>query len=516
MTAPSPSSPPSQPYADWKAPADDGQVLIWPSADKIRAATHENSRLLSAATTCLQNIPVPLIRRALRQWIGHTDDAQPLIATGHQIELYHAGVWAKDIFINRLASELSGSAYHFAIDTDAPKHLNLRWPGTSLPITDDPRLSSAAWAGLIETPTPAHLSQLEAQFKQAAAEWDFQPLMGSFLASLKRLTLDSSNLTWALTNAIHQLDWNLGLRHNSLLVSPLWSSPGYLVFVHHILARPDQFAAHYNSILADYRAANCISSPGRPWPDLRRSPDECEVPFWLDSLETARRSRATVSLRRGVWTLILDGKFEFPFDPHADGWTAADSLAKFLSQSGLRLSPRALTLTLFLRLFLADQFVHGIGGARYDQITDRVIERFFCLPAPAFTVATATLLFPAAVGRRPVGLHPLLQEGRRLQHASADPQKLQMANQIAALPRHSPQRRELFQQMHSHFAAALHAPQYLEWQNRLAVARQIQSSQHDLFDREFFFALQPESRLAALIAKCEGVAKSEIRSPKSE
>lgn len=502
------SSSPYESYADWKAPADDGQVLIWPGAEALRERTRENSLLLSTATSCVQKIPVPFIRREVRRWIGHWEDVRPLIATGHQIELYHPGVWAKDVVINSLARELSGAAYHFAIDTDAPKHLHLRWPGMSMPVTDDSRLSSAAWAGLLDAPTPGHLSDIESRFQQAAKEWDFQPLMLSFLASLKRLTLESSSLTWLLTNAIHQLDWSLGLRHNSLLVSPLWSSPGYLAFVYHILARADHFAGHYNSSLADYRAANRVTGPGRPWPDLRRSAEECEVPFWLDSLKTTRRSRAAVSMRNGAWTLIVDGNLEFSFDPDADGWAGAELLGKFLARAELRLSPRALTLTLFLRLFLADQFVHGIGGARYDQITDRVIERFFGMAAPAFCVATATLLFPDAVGRRPVDLRPLIDEGRRIEHASDDPKKRMIAAQIAGLPRHSLQRRELFQQMHSQFASALHSPKYLDWQTRLGVARELQNAESDLFDRELFFGLQSESRLMTLLAKCEETANS--------
>ena len=37
------------------------------------------------------------------------------------------------------------------------------------------------------------------------------------------------------------------------------------------------------------------------------------------------------------------------------------------------LRPRALTLTLFARLCVADFFIHGIGGGKYDEVTDRII-----------------------------------------------------------------------------------------------------------------------------------------------
>ncbi len=40
--------------------------------------------------------------------------------------------------------------------------------------------------------------------------------------------------------------------------------------------------------------------------------------------------------------------------------------------------------------------MHGIGGAKYDQLTDAIIYRFFGFPAPAFVLATATAKLPLA------------------------------------------------------------------------------------------------------------------------
>ena len=48
-----------------------------------------------------------------------------------------------------------------------------------------------------------------------------------------------------------------------------------------------------------------------------------------------------------------------------------DDLAKSLkNMDGWELRPRALTLTIWARLLIADLFVHGIGGAKYDRISD--------------------------------------------------------------------------------------------------------------------------------------------------
>ena len=41
-----------------------------------------------------------------------------------------------------------------------------------------------------------------------------------------------------------------------------------------------------------------------------------------------------------------------------------------LPSRGIRLRTRALTTTLFARYVLGDLFVHGIGGAKYDELGD--------------------------------------------------------------------------------------------------------------------------------------------------
>ncbi|MCX8000705.1 MAG: hypothetical protein N3A69_17450, partial [Leptospiraceae bacterium] len=53
--------------------------------------------------------------------------------------------------------------------------------------------------------------------------------------------------------------------------------------------------------------------------------------------------------------------------------------------------PRAVTLTLFLRIFLCDFFIHGMGGARYEQICEQIAKNFFQVEACPYRIATATM-----------------------------------------------------------------------------------------------------------------------------
>jgi len=86
-----------------------------------------------------------------------------------------------------------------------------------------------------------------------------------------------------------------------------------------------------------------------------------------------------------------------------------------LDRAGVSLRPKAITLTMFARLCLGDLFVHGVGGGRYDRVTDAIAEDLFgCAPTP-YVVATATLHLPLpgeASGDERRGLERLLGDLR--------------------------------------------------------------------------------------------------------
>jgi hypothetical protein len=510
------STPPAR-YADWKAPDEDGQLLIWPGPTELLRETRDNLRRLGASEIRIQNVPLNELRRRQRHFMGHEADDRPLVATGHQTELYHPGVWVKDALSNAVARAVGGEPWHFAVDTDSPKHLHLRWPGGSMAVTDDPRLNSAAWADVLDGPTPAHVDELSKAFEGARQGWDFEPMAEEFLASLRRNAIESPTLCRSVTNAVHKIDWDLGLRHHALLMSPVWMSAPYLAFAHHVLARAGRFASQYNDALAEYRAEQGIRSPGRPMPDLQVSADEVEAPFWFDDLSGETRERLFLVRLGRSWAIGRapqaerlkggSGEASFVFEEGADGWAAAGKLLAFLRKNKLRIAPRALTLTMVFRLLLADQFVHGIGGGRYDQVTDRLIAAHFGIEPPRFSVTTATMYFPGARGQRRVSLRPLLQEGRRLRHGSFSREKRELAARIEALPRRSAQRREMFFHMHGELARQGASPGMRQWEDRLAQATREQMRQKSIFDRELFFAIQPAERLREMIGRYDAALK---------
>lgn len=488
----------SRRYADWKAPPADGGWLVWPEPARLLAETRDNARLLSGyQRVLLQNLPLVEVRRAARLAAGcPVDDI--VVATGHQAELYHPGVWFKDVVIDAAAATLGGQALHLAVDTDQVRHLRIRYPGVDLPVSDDPRLAFAAWSGQVGGPSPAHLQFLEAAVGKSLGAATFRPILPEFLAALR--DSDGNDLARQLTSALLRVDRGLGMQRRSVIASDLWLTEAFAAFTHHVAANADRFADDYDLALNEYRAETGVSDPSRPMPNLLRTGDSVELPFWLDDLSTGVRTRPTVFRDGAGWVLQPVDRDGFWFDPRRDGWDAARQLSDYLRAAKLRLAPRALMLTLFARLCVVDQFVHGIGGGRYDQVTDRIVARHFGVQPPAFAVATATLWFPTAVGRQRTCLPCVLQEGHRLRHALPGGRKRELVAAIAAAPRRSSTRARLFQQMHRELAESPQRRSALEqWRLRVAEAQQRALLDQEEFSRELFYAVQPRERLAALI-----------------
>jgi hypothetical protein len=505
-------------YDRWKAPAEDGQTLIWPAPDQIlHRCTENNQSLGHSPSVHLQNVPLAEVRNALRKSLGCEDDSQPIVATGHQAELHHAGVWVKNALIDVVGRKVGGRAIHFAVDTDEPKHLDLRWPGGSAALIPE-QSSRTAWSGLLRPPTREQIDLIAGDFKAARKHWsllaksagghgalagpsardqhqqhgqEYLPMPPNDAAEI------NAALPAALTAALGELDGQLGLRYEAKLLGPLCDQEPYLLFVHHILSHASEFAVDYNAAIEEYRRENHIRTPGRPIPMLKADSQQVEVPFWLDDLRTGKRTRGMVLYSTDGFALqSASGRFICRAD--ANGWKAAADLLRWLRAHNLRLSPRALTLTAVLRLLIADQFVHGIGGGQYDQVLDKLIWRHFRIEPPAFCVTTATMYFPDAVGQPRVCVPCIKQEGHWLRHGSLGEPKKELIAAIEAAPRNSLRRAELFAQMHQKLDAA-GAVQIRQWEQRYNDALQKAQDQRIIFDRELFYAIQTRQRLEAMI-----------------
>lgn len=135
-------------------------------------------------------------------------------------------------------------------------------------------------------------------------------------------------------------------------LSYLCRSEEFAAFVEDVFKHWDKFSRVFNKALEEFGKLHRVRGrlPIRPVGD--------ETPFWV--VEGARR------------TLLKREKWE-----------------KFWKKGVLR--PKAITLTLFLRK-KCDLFIHGIGGAKYDEITDYIACRMGWKLAP-YGVVSATFFW---------------------------------------------------------------------------------------------------------------------------
>ncbi len=150
--------------------------------------------------------------------------------------------------------------------------------------------------------------------------------------------------------------------------------------------------------------------------------DSLEAPFWIWSTDDSRRHRLFVRQRGDELILTTHAGIEasLAITAESDAQKAVEQLLA-LAERGIRIRTRALITTMAARLLLGDLFLHGIGGANYDQVTDRLIADFFGLQPPGYMVASGTLHLP--VSHQPARDDDLLQLRQRIRELEFHPER---------------------------------------------------------------------------------------------
>lgn len=422
-------------FRSFAAPRTHNAALVDPPLSQAGSLIDGNRALAASWDIEIGGLPIPQLRKTAREevlraavhyvcsyrscdWLG--DDLErlverPMVMGGHQPELFHPGVWFKNFALSRLAQQHDAVAVNLVVDNDLAGAAAIRCPVMSAAAAKPKSFAGAAADGFA-----GQLSRRPVAYDGPAAlavpyeqRWISEPdLFASFPermgATLKGLVDEPlvhrlwphaisasqrcSNLGCSLAQARHALEEELGLRTLELPFSTVSRTRGFSAFVLSLLTQLPRFQACYNDSLLEYRRAHSIRSSAHPVPALSEEDGWLEAPFWIYGDDDGRR--------RGAWARMSGSSLEISdrakrlvrIDrPEADG-----AIEQLVAAQGatFKLRPRALTTTMFSRLILSDLFLHGIGGAKYDQLNDRIIERFFGIRAPEYCVLSATVLLP--------------------------------------------------------------------------------------------------------------------------
>jgi hypothetical protein len=403
-----------------RAPATDGGLLVDPPWGEVRdLATHNAGRLAGwdydvqgRRATRLRGLArrevVQLAHEFLRRhglgMASATDLAAPsahvpLIVTGHQPELFHPGVWVKNFAASAIARSCQGISLNLIVDNDIPKDASIR-----VPTFRDGRLHMVAvafdeWQG--EIPYEDWTVRDESLFSsfpdrvhrvQGGSVAD--PLLDDFWPRATRRRFEENAVGMRFSLARREIEAAWGASNLELPLGSLCRTDSFLWFASHLIAQLPRYQQVHNACLAEYRAEHRIRSRHHPVPALGRQDDWLEAPFWIWRAGEPRRRPLLARQRTRVVELRIAGEDEvlvtLPLTPDGEACCAVERL-RDLAAGSVRLRTRALTTTMFARLFLADLFVHGIGGAKYDELGDEISRRFLGFEPPGFLTLSLTL-----------------------------------------------------------------------------------------------------------------------------
>jgi hypothetical protein len=324
---------------------------------------------------------------------------------GHQPELFHPGVWSKNFALAKLAKSVGGVAVNLIIDGDTLKSPSLRVPTGTV---DEPRIVAVPFdAATDELPFEDREivdAELFSSFGRRACEvirpFVADPLLATFWPAVVEDSVACRTLGECFSRARHRLEGTWGVETLEFPQSRVCEGESFRWFTSHLLAQLPRFHEVHNAALLDYRRVEHIRSANHPVPELERDDDWLEAPLWIWSATAPRRRRVFVRRTPEGLELTDRGSLRLPLPLHDDG-NAESAVAALgdLARQGYRLRSRALLTTMYARLVLGDVFLHGIGGGKYDELTDEIIRRFFGLEPPGFGVVTATRRLPIAPPR---------------------------------------------------------------------------------------------------------------------
>jgi len=393
-----------------RIPRDHQEVFCLPRPAELPMLVEENAALLSRCDPEVPGASFAEARRRARRAVlgiaaghcgpagsaGAPDHERPIVMTGHQTEFFHPGVWIKNFLTGLLAKHVSATALDLLLDSDAATHAVFR-----VPVETDYRVRYETLTFADPQPeTPYELVPVQgkrvgrvlAEIEEAVAGTPMAKPVRDFVVAANGALAGSKSFAEFAAGARRRLECAWELDNLEFPVSQACGTRAFAHFVLWIACSCGRFREIHNEHVEAYRRANRIRTSAHPMPNLDCTGGACELPFWVIRHGRRRRlwserSGGSQRLTDGEETLAVLGR-----DPLED---LADAMS-----TNLHVRPRAITNTMFFRLFVADVFIHGIGGARYDAITDNIIRDFAGCEPPRFAVVSATAFLP--LSPRPV------------------------------------------------------------------------------------------------------------------
>ncbi|MCB0353675.1 MAG: hypothetical protein KDD64_09130 [Bdellovibrionales bacterium] len=306
-----------------------------------------------------------------------------LVATGHQIEVFHSGVFQKFALLDRFSRENPRSivALSVLLDLDPNDRVFL-----SLPSQRGESVSREVFQISTSERFPLHQTvTIDPAFTDSSGE--FQDSIssdpGTREQARKWISFMSSQQGERAVVALSRarlLFHGKEVRYGDLPFSKLIQLEAAQTFFRKICRECKSFASLYNEELRNHRRERKIKNQANPFPDLEINGGAFELPLWAFSPDFTKRERVYGKQEGGKTVLQTE----------ATQWEiSADGEEQTCPQDQVILAPRGALVSLFFRLLCFDFFIHGLGGEKYDAFTDRLLARCFGIKHLPFAVVSA-------------------------------------------------------------------------------------------------------------------------------
>jgi len=281
----------------------------------------------------------------------------PIIMTGHQPILYYPGIFVKLILADYIAKKIKGKAYYLVLDTDKEiVEWKFIWFDNNIYYQKKIILSQTNHILLNQL-----LENKKKELYKILSEWSlrlyhiFEPSIvikiQNAIQYCKEI-LNYKNLSISQFSVLmnHYLMKQLNLNVEPIFVSQLSKTKSFREIINYIKNNHHLFRTIYNNNLINFRKKHNIKNDHYPFSNLK----EYELPFWISDGHYRK-------------TLTIEDKI------------------------GNDIFPKAITLSMCIRIFLAELMIHGTGGGFYDLVSNEILKEFFQIEPSPHIVTTATI-----------------------------------------------------------------------------------------------------------------------------
>lgn len=401
-----------------------GEVVMEPGFPEWGALMSRNQQDASSWTFDVAGEPVARFRQLARlqaldiasdysRRLGikfDTPESAPISMTGHQPDFYHPGVWIKNFALQRVARQTGSLAVNLVVDSDAFESIAVTTPCRTPELGRcTHRLATGTgqgWYACSAVPERAQVDGFTSAVDASLATLPANAVARTF-ARFSSALIEAASLAENVAElmTVARRRYEATTTYLELPVTGLATTSAFVAFAADIARSPRRFAASYNAELDEYRERAGTRDKTQPFPNLQMGEDAVELPFWV--LMDGQRRTAWVRSAGGVEVLAAGEQVVAGLDE------------SFVLEPDVILAPKALTLTLYARMFLCDLFIHGVGGGRYDRVTTGVARRFYGAVPPEFVVASATMHLP--LGQKESREDELAETRERLRRLEFNP-----------------------------------------------------------------------------------------------